>query len=159
MNTFFKTYTSESPPSNKTLDDLHGLENRQFLKAWNKVHWHNLFSDTREYLLIVTICKNLQEVAAFLLLDLSSRPCAHLLKMLTRENLRRRGLGSKLFYQAKKELCDRHIHSLAFEVEENNKASILFYESLGCHISHRIKKFYGNGADAFVYSATIRPTA
>ena len=155
MNIFFKAYTSESPPSKKILNDLYHLENRQFPKAWSKIHWDNIFSGTREYLLIVTICKSLQEIAGLLLIDLSSRPSAHLLKMLTQKKLRRRGLGSKLFHQAKKALLDHHILSIILEVETDNKAAMLFYESLGCHISHRIKHFYGNGADAFVYSTTI----
>ena len=150
MEIDYRIHTSLSRPTQQLLIDLYSLDKRELGHPWNKNHWINLFCGPREYILI--ICTNKKKFVGFLLIDLSSRPCAHLLKIVIGKEWQRKGLGRALFYQAQLILTNLNITAFILEVRENNKKAIFFYESLGFCKSHKIKNFYKDGKGALVYS-------
>lgn len=65
------------------------------------------------------------------------------------------GLGKKLMLEVFKQLRRKKIESVKLEVKVSNQVGVNLYESLGFELVERIKEFYSDGEDAFVYRLTL----
>lgn len=65
------------------------------------------------------------------------------------------GLGKKLMLEVIKQLRRKKIESVKLEVKVSNQVGVNLYESLGFELEERIKEFYSDGEDAFVYRLTL----
>lgn len=65
------------------------------------------------------------------------------------------GLGKKLMLEVFKQLRKKKIESVKLEVKVSNQVGVNLYESLGFELEERIKEFYSDGEDAFVYRLTL----
>lgn len=65
------------------------------------------------------------------------------------------GLGKKLMFEVFKQLRKKKIESVKLEVKVSNQVGVNLYESLGFELEERIKKFYSDGEDAFVYRLAL----
>lgn len=65
------------------------------------------------------------------------------------------GLGKKLMLEVFRVLRKKKMESIKLEVKVSNIVGVSLYESLGFEIEERIKEFYSDGEDAFVYRLTL----
>lgn len=65
------------------------------------------------------------------------------------------GLGRKLMLEVFRVLRKKKIESIKLEVKVSNIVGVSLYESLGFELEERIKEFYSDGEDAFVYRLTL----
>ena len=65
------------------------------------------------------------------------------------------GLGKELMMDVFRQLRKKKMESMKLEVKVSNVVGINLYESLGFLLKERIKEFYSDGEDAFVYRLTL----
>ena len=67
---------------------------------------------------------------------------------------RRAGLGRRLIHAALAQ-HSAHIRTVGLEVRVDNAAARALYEQLGFRVSRRMRKYYGDGATALEYRASV----
>lgn len=68
---------------------------------------------------------------------------------------RQKGYGKQLMDHALKHACKQNCQQISLEVRVSNQGAISLYEKCGLHISHRSKKHYSDGEDAYVMLGTL----
>lgn len=69
--------------------------------------------------------------------------------------LRRSGIGRMLMDEVERQAREDNCAALVLHVSAGNEAAIQFYEHVGFTRTQGVAKFYGKGADAWVYRKRI----
>ena len=77
-----------------------------------------------------------------------TEPNAEILNLFVSEQYRGYKLGTLLMNEVIEVCVKENIEFLTLEVRPSNDYAIKMYEDLGFTVSHRRKKYYGNGEDA-----------
>lgn len=79
----------------------------------------------------------------------------HLLNIVVREDMHRRGLGTRFFAFLLQMARVRGSRTIFLEVRVSNEAALKFYQKIGFRFSYRRKGYYGDGEDAWVMEHEI----
>jgi len=115
---------------------------RYFILGWPKLCIIAYDEEQQEKMVGVIVCKAGESGR--------SRKLRGYIAMLAVDNdLRRRGIGSKLVKLALEEMQRLNCFEAVLETELTNKAAMQLYENLGFYRDKRLSKYYLNGGDAF----------
>jgi ribosomal-protein-alanine N-acetyltransferase len=90
-------------------------------------------------------------IVAFLIMELHrNRRSATIVTVDVRENVRRKGYGSRLLLRAEEILKDYGIEFYDLQVDVSNRKAILFYKKYGFNIVRTLRRYYANGNDAYL---------
>ena len=90
-------------------------------------------------------------IVAFLIMELHrNRRSATIVTVDVRENVRRKGYGSRLLLRAEEILKDYGIEFYDLQVDVSNRKAILFYKKHGFNIVRTLRRYYANGNDAYL---------
>jgi len=68
---------------------------------------------------------------------------------------RRRGIGMALLSTLTRKLIQEGVEQIHLEVRKGNTAAISFYERMGFRVSSEIRRYYGDGEDAWVLKRSL----
>jgi ribosomal protein S18 acetylase RimI-like enzyme len=98
-------------------------------------------------------------IAAFLIVELSpDRRSATIITIDVLEKFRRQGFATQLFERMEVMLKEHAVETCRLQVEVGNTAAIAFYTAHGFRTARRLRRYYPNGADAWLMVKTL-PTA
>lgn len=130
--------------SEAQLQQVRELDREQLLDlSWNNAQWESSLGEA--YLLVSNIED--EKVYSFaLFLHLRSENKLHLLKLVTAESSKRKGMARSVidFVQSKYKP-----EAIYLEVKSSNLVAIKFYEKLGFKVLNQVKSFYRDGTNAF----------
>tara|TARA_R110002049_G_scaffold46481_3_gene135059 strand:- start:82 stop:537 length:456 start_codon:yes stop_codon:yes gene_type:complete len=118
------------------------LDHSYFEWPWLTQDWIDLTAGQRKFL-IVWISDE-----ALALWELDNHPHAYLLKIMTKDSSRRKGLAGLIMNQSVIELKRLGFEDALLEVQIDNHKAISFYNKHLWQPSRVIKAFYANGQDA-----------
>lgn len=126
---------------------LFSLDQQFFPTPWTLRDWEQ----TAEQDYLLSLIESQNEILGFCLFQKSvGDSFAHLLKIVIRNDDRKKGLGRKLLEESLAQLVKLGCTQMFLEVEENNFAAQKLYLSMGFKTIHRKSDFYGNGRAALI---------
>jgi ribosomal-protein-alanine N-acetyltransferase len=90
------------------------------------------------------------EIAGFLIASREPLKILHIVTIDVVEAWRRRGVGSLLMGAAEQWACDQGLRMIGLETAQDNVAAHKFYERRGYRKVSEIKRYYADGATAWV---------
>lgn len=107
-----------------------------------------LYEHCGNYFLIAEVEK---QIAGYIVACPEKKDRLHIYSIAVKKHFRRKGIGEKLLKKLIK-LAKKHgLKEVFLEVNVENTPAIKLYEKLGFKQTKRIKKYYSDGKDAFIY--------
>jgi [ribosomal protein S18]-alanine N-acetyltransferase len=98
------------------------------------------------------------EIAAFLILEVHrNRRSATIVTLDVREKDRRSGYGTQLLRRSEEMLINYGVELYDLQVDVTNESAIVFYKKHGFRMVRTLRRYYGNGHDAFLMIKELRP--
>jgi [ribosomal protein S18]-alanine N-acetyltransferase len=97
------------------------------------------------------------EIAAFLILEVHrNRRSATIVTLDVREKDRRSGYGTQLLRRSEEMLINYGVELYDLQVDVTNESAIVFYKKHGFRMVRTLRRYYGNGHDAFLMIKELR---
>lgn len=149
-----------SPPSYRLAKktdilQLVSLENLSFsYDQLTKKQFTKFISDEKNLILVLEIDKKIAGYSLVFFRKNSKK--TRMYSLCIHPDFKGMGLGKKLMIEVFERLKRKKVESVKLEVKTNNIVGINLYESLGFQLEERIKGFYSDGEDAFVYRLYLK---
>ena len=137
------------------IDELIQIDHSFFPYPWSEKSWIEIINDST-YTTFILFHK--RKLIGFSLWRLNSiENLAHLLKIVIDPRFRGRGDGERLLLFSIKSLHEK-FEKFYLEVEVDNFSAIKCYEKINFKRLHRVRRFYSNGTDAYIYLLASKVT-
>jgi ribosomal-protein-alanine N-acetyltransferase len=144
---------SYGPPS------MAAIHRACFATAWDEITMAQFLANPDVLCLIGSVAEGSGGVLGGLLIARKAADEAELLTLGVAPACRRAGLAKALVKEAVTMLREAGATQLFLEVEEGNDAALNLYRSLGAKAVGRRAGYYGNGADAAIFSLALSASA
>jgi ribosomal-protein-alanine N-acetyltransferase len=131
----------------KDLNQVYAIELLSFKNPYSK-YLFNIFLNDPSILFLV--CLNNEETIGYAISSLKNIK-GHIISLAVHPKFRRKGIGSALLKEILTLMKKEGISIVELEVNENNVSGINFYKKHGFKFLKKIKKYYEDGSNAFLF--------
>lgn len=132
------------------------LDHHYFPNPWELTSWQKLILESSHELHLSWATSETNEILGLCLFLLNLEDSfAHLVKIFTRDDIKRLGLGSELLSDAQQRLKELGVRKFYLEVESDNQAAIQLYLKFDYKKIHHRRDFYGNGRHADIMELCV----
>jgi len=128
------------------------IEKVSFPEPWPEVYFKKLYKEHPNDFLVADFAG---KVVGYILGYVKSNKSGSIKTLAVDSNYRRRGIGKELVNFIIQRLKEKSVKEVFLHTRTKNRTASSFYKRLGFRIIKIVKKYYGNGDDAYLMTKKI----